>query len=138
MVAGTRYDVIAITGERFFGVENVWLNERDQMAIFDRERSLLDAFQHFHIFGSLSVGLEALKEHLGELQPDWLARYAVELGVTAVVERLGWVLEQQGAPEAVLAPLRSYPARGDAPLDPGRPSRGHHNGTWRVIENLRD
>lgn len=137
VVAGTRYEVTAITRERFFGFDKVWLNGRDQVAIFDRERSLLDAFQHFHIFGSLSVGLEALEEHLGELDLNRLARYAVQLGVTAVVKRLGWALERQGAPEAVLAPLRSYPARGDAPLDPGRPSRGRHNATWRVIENLR-
>ena len=127
----------AITRERLFGFDNLWLNERDQVAIFDRERSLLDAFQHFHVFGSLSVGLEALEEHLDELDLDRLVRYALQLGVTAVVKRLGWALEQQGAPEAVLASLRSYPARGDAPLDPGRPSRGRHNATWRVIENLR-
>ncbi|HMS71462.1 MAG TPA: type IV toxin-antitoxin system AbiEi family antitoxin domain-containing protein [Baekduia sp.] len=137
VVVGIRYEVTAVTEQRFFGVEYVWMNERDQVAIFDRERSLLDAFQHFHIFGALSVGLEALEEHLGELDLDRLVRYAVQLGVTAVVKRLGWALEQQGAPEAVLAPLRSYPARGDAPLDPGRPSRGRHDSTWRVIENLR-
>lgn len=137
VVAGTRYEVMAITRERFFGVEDVWLNERDQVAVFDRERSLLDAFQHFHIFGSLSVGLVALEEHLGEMDLDRLARYAVQLGVTAVIKRLGWALEQQGVPEAVLAPLRSYPARGNAPLDPGRPSRGRHNPAWHVIENLR-
>jgi len=136
-VAGTRYEVIAIREQRFFGVEDVWMNERDRVAVFDRERCLLDAFQHFHIFGSLSVGLEALEEHLGELDLDRLARYALQLGVTAVVKRLGWALERQDAPEAVLAPLRSYPARGDAPLDPGRPSRGRHNSTWQVIENLR-
>lgn len=136
VVAGTRYEVTAITRERFFGFDKVWLNERNQVAIFDRERSLLDAFQHFHIFGSLSVGLEALEEHLGELDLDRLARYAFQLGVTAVVKRLGWALERHDAPEAVLAPLRSYPARGDAPLAPGRPSRGRHNATWRVIENL--
>lgn len=136
-MAGTRYEVTAVTEQRFFGVENVWMNERDQVAIFDRERSLLDAFQHFHIIGSLSVGLEALEEHLGELDLDRLVRYAVQLRVSAVVKRLGWALEQQGAPEAVLAPLRSYPARGDAPLDPGKPACGRHNATWRVIENMR-
>lgn len=137
VVASTRYEVVAITRERFFGVEEVWMNERDRVSVFDRERALLDAFQHFHIFGSLSVGLEALEEHLGELDLGRLARYAVQLGVTAVVKRLGWSLERQGAPEAVLAPLRNYPGRGDSPLDPGRPSRGRHNSAWQVIENLR-
>lgn len=28
--------------------------------------------------------------------------------------------------------------QGDAPLDPGRPARGRHDPTWRVIENLHD
>src|SRR5690606_37912345 len=33
VVASIRYEVTAITRERFFGFDNVWLNERDQVAI---------------------------------------------------------------------------------------------------------
>ncbi len=137
-VAGVRYELVTITKPRFFGVTQVCVNERNQVPIFDRERALLDAFRHFHIFGSLSVALEILEDHLAEIDVDRLVEYAVRLDVAAVVKRLGWALEEIGVPAEVLDPLRAYPAKGDSPLDPGRPARGRHNPTWHVIENLHD
>ncbi|MEZ4503576.1 MAG: hypothetical protein R3C39_13195 [Dehalococcoidia bacterium] len=136
VVAATRYQVVSIVKGRFFGVTDVWMDERNRVSVFDRERALLDAFQHFHVFGSLSVGLGILDDHLGDLDVDRLVHHAIRLDVTAVVKRLGWALERLGAPERALQPLLTYPARGDAPLDPGRPPRGHHDRRWQVIENL--
>jgi len=138
VVAGIRYEVVAITKPRFFGIVQVWVNERNQIAIFDQERALLDAFQHFHIFGSLSVGLEILEAHIADIDVSRLANYAQRLGVTAVVKRVGWALDRLGAPQEILAPLRDYPVKGESPLDPGLPARGRHDPTWRVIENLHD
>ena len=135
-VAGTRYQVVAIKKPRFFGVTNIWVNERNQVPIFERERALLDAFQHFHVFGSLSVALEILEAHLEDLNLTRMAQYACQLQVAAVVKRVGWALDRLGAPLDVLGPLLEYPVGGDTPLDPSRPARGHHNPTWRVIENM--
>lgn len=135
-VAGVGYEFVAITRSRFFGVTEVWVNDRNQVPIFDRERALLDAFHHFHVFGSLSVALEILEDHLAEVDVGRLVEYALRLDVGAVVKRLGWALEAFGTPADLLAPLRAYPAGGDTPLDPGRPARGHHHRTWHVIENL--
>lgn len=135
-VAGVQYQFIAVARARFFGVTQVWVDDRHQVPIFDRERALLDAFHHFHIFGSISIALEILEAHLADLDIDRLAEYAVKLEVAAVVKRLGWALEKFGVAPDLLAPLRAYPAKGDSPLDPGRPARGRHNPTWHVIENL--
>lgn len=137
-VAGVRYAFVTITKPRFFGVTEVWVTERHRVPIFERERALLDAFHHFHIFGSLSVALEMLEAHLADVDLHRLVEYAVRPDIVAVVKRLGWALDEFGAPADVLAPLRSYPAKGDAPLDPGQPAHGHHNPTWHVIENLHD
>lgn len=136
VVAGVRYEVIAVTEARFFGVTQVWVNERDQVPIFDRERALLDAFHHFHVFGSLSTALEILEAHLADIGVDQLVQYAVQLGVVAVVKRVGWALERLHVEPSILEPLRAYPAKGESPLDPSRPARGRHNPTWCVIENL--
>ncbi len=138
VVAGIRYEVIAITRARFFGVTQVWINERNRLPMFDRERSLLDTFLHFHIFGSLSVAMDILDKHLGEIDPAHLVQYALRLKVTAVVKRVGWALDYFHVSPDILEPLRAYPARGESPLDPGRPARGHHNLTWHVIENTQD
>lgn len=137
-VAGVRYVFVVVPPRRFFGVSDVWVNERNRVPIFDRERALLDAFHHFHIFGSLSVALEVLESHLAEIDAWRLAEYAVRLGVGAVVKRVGWALDRFGAPTDALTELRAYPARGDSPLDPGRPARGRHDPDWHVIENLDD
>jgi len=135
-VAGTRYEVVSITRSKFFGATEVWLNERNQVPIFDRERTLLDAFQHFHVFGSLSAGIEILEEHLTDLDLDRLVSYALRLKVAAVIKRLGWALARLQVPRETLQPLLVYPAKGDTPLDPGRPSRGRHDPVWQVIENI--
>lgn len=138
VVAGVRYLFVVVPRHRFFGVADVWVNERDRVPIFDRERALLDAFHHFHIFGSLSVALEVLEAHLTDIDTRRLVEYAVRLDVGAVIKRVGWALDRLAVPSDVLAPLRAYPARGDSPLDPGRPARGRHDPAWHVIENLDD
>lgn len=121
-MAGVRYEFVTITKPRFFGVTRIWVDERNLVPIFDRERALLNVFQHFRIFGSLSIALEILESHLADIDVQRLVEYAVRLDVTAVAKRLGWALEESGVPLDVLAPLRSYPAKGDSPLDPGRPA----------------
>lgn len=138
VVGGVRYEFVVISGPRFFGISHVWVNERNRVPVFDRERALLDACHHFHIFGSLSLALEVLERHLADIDVGRLVQYAVQLRVAAVARRVGWALERLGVPSAVLHPLQAYPGRGDSPLDPGRPARGRHNPTWHVIENLYD
>ncbi len=135
-VGGLHYEIVAVTRARFFGITEVWANERNQVPILDRERALLDAFHHFHVFGSLSTAMEILEAHLTDIDLDRLARYAVQLRVAAVVKRVGWVLERLDVATSVLEPLRTYPAKEESPLDPGRPARGRHNTSWHVIENL--
>jgi predicted transcriptional regulator of viral defense system len=137
-VAGLRYEAVTVKREWFFGVTRVWVNERNQVAIFDPERALLDAFRHFHIFGSFSTGLEILESHLDDIDPERFARYALQLQVAAVVKRIGWALNRLEASSNILEPLRQYPSKGDTLLDPARPARGRHNRNWQVIENLSD
>lgn len=136
IVGGVRYQFTTIAQAHFFGISKVWINERNQVPIFDRERALLDAFQHFRIFGSLSVALEILETHIANLDVKRLVLYALQLKVATVIKRIGWALEALNAPADVVAPLQAYPVKGDSPLDPRHPSRGRHNRTWHVIENL--
>lgn len=136
LVAGARYQVVSVVTAKFFGITDVWIDERSRVPVFDRERALLDAFQHFHIFGSLSAGLSILDEHLTELDLNLLARYALRLEVTAVIKRVGWSLARLHVPREALEPLLAYPAKGDTPLDPGRPPHGRHDPVWRIIENM--
>ncbi len=72
-----------------------------------------------------------------DIDLDRLARHAVQLGLAVVVKQVDdWVLERLVVAPSVLEPLRTYPAKEESPLDPGRPARGRHNPTWHIIENL--
>ncbi len=136
VVNDVSYEFIAIKPSRFFGVAPIWVNERNRIPIFDRERALLDTFHHFRIFGSLSVALEILEDHLAEIDVERLVAYAARIEIGTVAKRVGWTLELLGVPPARLEPLRAVLSKGDAPLDPGLPARGRHNPAWHVIENL--
>lgn len=133
-----RYRVVFVQPGHYFGTTEVWIAPTERVSLYDRERALLDAFRHFHVFGSLAPALEMLEQHVAELDLDRLVDYAARLRVASVSRRLGWALEQLGAPAAPrrrLAALVSARA-GPAPLDPTRPQRGPRNRTWGVIENL--
>lgn len=136
LVDGVRFEFIAIRERWFFGVAQVWVNERNRVPIFDRERALLDTFHHVRIFGSLSVALGIVEANLANIDVERLVTYAARLGVGAVAKRVGWALETLGVPVKHLEPLRACLTKGDAPLDPGLPALGRYNRAWQVIENL--
>lgn len=136
-VGQNQFQVITIPEARFFGIEYVWMTERSRIPIFDRERALLDAFQHFEVFGAFSGTLRIIEEHLGEIDVPRLVSYAVRLGIGVVAKRVGWTMSSAGVEDSLLIPLREIESKGDAPLDPGRPARGRHDPHWHVIENLR-
>lgn len=138
VVAGQRYRVVFVKPEHYFGLSQVWVAPTERVATYDRERALLDAFRHFHLFGSLAPALEMVEQHLAELDLDRLVGYAERLRVASVTRRLGWLLERLDAPEAARARLRAQlPERAaEVALDPTRPERGARNRTWGVIENL--
>jgi predicted transcriptional regulator of viral defense system len=135
-VDGLRYEYVEIARQRYFGVEHVWFGERNRVPVFDRERALLDAFHHFHIFGSFTEALSIVEDHLSELDIERLVAYAVQIRIGAVAKRVGWSLGHLGVASEILEPLRTQITSSDVPLDPGLPRRGPHDPKWHVIANL--
>jgi predicted transcriptional regulator of viral defense system len=135
-INGVEYEYYTITSDRFFGIEEVWVDEYFRVPIYDKERSLIDCFAAPRLFGSLSEALGILEEHAGELDLEKLAQYALRYGKASVAKRLGWALDRLGAPRRVTAPLAKLPMDGVRVLDPTRPRGGRYNERWMVQENL--
>lgn len=136
-VGGVRYEYVMVDACRFFGVEEVWVEERFRVPIFDKERSLLDGFVAPQRFGSLSEVLGILEEHLDELNLEKLVDYALRYGKASVAKRVGWALERVGASASILEPLAALPMAGTRKLDPTRAGAGKCNTRWMVQDNLR-
>lgn len=133
---GVAYEYFTVTLDRFFGIEEIWVDEHFRVPIYDKERSLLDGFVTPRVFGSLSEPLGILEEHLGALDLEKIIAYAVRLGKASVARRLGWALDRLGVPSRLTEPLAGLPMDGIRVLDPTRPREGRYDERWMVQENL--
>jgi len=138
VVDGLRVELVTVIPSRFFGIEEVWVDQRTRVPITDRERTVLDAFATPARIGGMSEALAILEGHLSSLDLRKLAAYAVRLGVAATVKRVGWALESFGAQEDVLAPLLAFPVKMTQPLDPRRARKGSVIPRWKLQDNLKE
>lgn len=135
-VSGRRVRYVRVQPRRFWGFEQVWVDETARVPITDRERTVLDGFVAPDVFGSFDEILGVIEEHLAQLDVEKLIGYALRYDRGAVIKRLGYALEQVGVAPARLAPLREAPIAGYRLLDPSGPEQGPFVAAWRIRDNL--
>jgi len=133
-VGGIIYQFIQVKPGRFFGIENVWMNE-SRIKVTDPERTLLDGLMMPQHCGDFSEVLHAFEVRAPRLDVDRIIGYALKLDA-ATVKRLGWILERQGVKPERLEPLRKAPVKGYRVLDPSGPRRGPCDTGWMIQVNL--
>jgi predicted transcriptional regulator of viral defense system len=135
-VDGLQIQYISMRPARFFGVEEVWVDDRTRVPVTDRERTVLDLVADPSRAGGFGEALSVLEAHQKELDLAKLVSYALRLEVVAVAKRLGWALETFGVGDDVLAPLLALPVKGVQALDPQRERRGTVIPRWKLLDNL--
>ena len=133
-VGGTVYQFVQVKPERFFGIEQVWVNEA-RIAITDPERTLLDGLMVPQYCGDFSEVLHAFELRAPKLDVERIIGYALKLDA-ATAKRLGWILERQGIASDRLEPLRAVPITGYRLLDPSGPRHGPYEARWMIRVNL--
>ncbi|MEW5826714.1 MAG: type IV toxin-antitoxin system AbiEi family antitoxin [Candidatus Bipolaricaulota bacterium] len=133
-VGDARYRFVQVKSERFFGIEEVWVNEA-RVKMTDPERTLLDGLMAPHYCGDFSEVLHAFETRAPKLDVDRIVQYALKLDA-ATAKRLGWLLERQKIGPAKLDPLRRLPIKGYRVLDPSGPRQGRCHAGWMIQENL--
>ena len=133
-VSGTIYQFIQVKPERFFGIDDVWVNE-SRIKMTDPERTLLDGLMMPQYCGDFSEVLHAFEVRRPNLDMDRIIRYALKLDA-ATIKRLGWILERHGIKPEQLEPLRKVPVKGYRALDPGGPRQGPCDAGWMIQVNL--
>ncbi|HKV42522.1 MAG TPA: type IV toxin-antitoxin system AbiEi family antitoxin domain-containing protein, partial [Blastocatellia bacterium] len=97
-VEAVRYEYVIVKPEFFFGIEEVWVDQRFRISITDKERTMLEGFASPRVFGGMGEVLGILGEHLNEFDMKKLVAYALRYGKGSVIKRLGWAMERAGAP----------------------------------------
>ncbi|MDD3534509.1 MAG: type IV toxin-antitoxin system AbiEi family antitoxin domain-containing protein [Candidatus Cloacimonetes bacterium] len=134
--AGTRCRFIKVHEDRWFGIMNIWVDERFQVPIVDPERTVLELFIDPGAFGGITEALSVIEENVAGIDIEKLMEYAVVYGKAAPAARLGWVLEKFGIDGKILDRLAGVIPSYYAPLEPGKPHRGKCSSRWKIIENI--
>lgn len=128
------YQFIQVKPERFFGIEQVWVQE-SRIAITDPERTLLDGLMAPRYCGDFAEVLHAFELRAPKLNVERIIDYALKLDA-ATAKRLGWILERQGIASDRLEPLRAVPMKGYRVLDSSSPRHGPYDARWMIQVNL--
>ena len=132
-VGETVCQFVQVKPDRFFGFEDVWVNE-SRIRMTDPERTLLDGLLAPRYCGDFSEVLHAFEVRAPKLDLDRIIRYALKLDA-ATAKRLGWTLERQGVDGARLELLRKVPVKGYRVLDPSGPRQGPCDIRWMIQVN---
>jgi len=110
-----------------------------EVRVSDPERTFLDALDHPRIFGGIARALEIAHRNLRRMNHKRLIQYAVAGSRTSTCQRLGVLLEREGAPKRALAKLRARaePTGALLSLNPLSRRKGPINRRWSVVENDR-
>jgi predicted transcriptional regulator of viral defense system len=128
-IFGVRYRIVRIKEGKFFGIEKVWLDEF-QVNVTDREKTIVDCLDKPGLCGGVIEVAKALKH--GEFDFEKLSEYAIKIGNSGVVRRLGYLCDVLG----LKINLPEVKAKNYLLLDPTMPKKGETNGKWRLIINL--
>jgi predicted transcriptional regulator of viral defense system len=135
---GFEIEYIYVQEKQFFGHQQIWVNNWQQVSITDLERTALDLIARPDVFGGMSAAIEILEENLPQIDFPSLVQYALRYNVGAVIKRLGWLLERFGAAAGEIVPLQSHPVKTYYRLDPQAPAGRKYSSRWRINENLRN
>jgi predicted transcriptional regulator of viral defense system len=136
VVGHAEIEFVTVRRDRFFGLEDVWIDQQFKVPVMDRERTIIDLMVFPRVFGGLDTALATLDEHWQTLDMPRLVEYAIRYDSKAVVGRLGWCLEEIGATSDALERLRLHTGPGQQLLDPTRPAHGRRNSRWSVLDNV--
>jgi predicted transcriptional regulator of viral defense system len=104
-----------------------------------RVRTLVDAVYDWARFNSLPRGFRWIRRELAarRVSAAELVEMTLRYGDKATIRRIGWLLDEQGVPDALLRKLaRALPASSTLiPLNPVKPKRGRADRRWGVVVN---
>jgi predicted transcriptional regulator of viral defense system len=97
VIDGIRYEFIRIRARDMFAIEEVWIDSRTRVPMFDQERALLDAFVQLRGFGAGGLGDQILSDHWQEIDREKLLRYAETMDRPQVLARIQSALARTAA-----------------------------------------
>lgn len=128
-ILGSKIKFITIKKNKFFGFKRILINNRP-INIAEKEKAIIDGLDLPRNCGGIAEIVKAIDGAKDELDFEKLTEYAKRMDNSAVIHRLGYILEHLGM-ETKLTPSKHYVL-----LDPLLKKTGSYHRKWRIIENV--
>jgi len=136
-ILDTRYHFTTLNKKKFFGFTAIAIGTHE-VNISDCEKSLADALDHPENCGGMVEVAKCLWNAREKASLGKVVRCAVRMGNTAILKRLGYLVESLDMKKDAdaLKRMRGSISPGISPLDPTMPRRGPHNTRWNLLLNV--
>ena len=136
-VLGIRYNFVTLGKRKFFGFVQTAVGTY-RINISDREKTLADSLDHPEYCGGIVEVAKCLWNARNKVLIDKIVSDAERMGNTAIIKRLGYLLESLNinADEKIMSRMREVISPGMSPLDPTMPKKGAYNTRWNLMLNV--
>lgn len=138
VAANVTFRFVKLKKDRFFGFEEVEVEQGHRVKVANLERTFLDGVDRPDLCGGLEEVTRAFARRHGDLNEDRLFRYLVKLDQPFVAKRLGFLLELAGHGDIeLMREMEKFAARVKkyVPLDKRGPQDGPRDRRWKLIIN---
>lgn len=136
-VFGTEFRFVRCPRDRFFGFAEQWVDKQEKVMVSDPERTVLDGLKAPEYCGGVTEVAKGLGMRRSDIDVRKLVEYALRLGKSAVIGRLGQLMDVlEIGTENDRAALRQRLGKAYVLLDPTLPAEGKFLAKWRLRLNI--
>ena len=136
-VGKVRFRFVRLSERKFFGYGEVWVGHL-KVNVSDKEKTIVDCLDHPELCGGIAEAAKGLWNGADEISWEKLLDYALRVGNSAVLKRMGYLMELMGIGpgEWFIEKLRGNMAKGFVKLDPMAGRKGRYSSRWLLIINV--
>jgi predicted transcriptional regulator of viral defense system len=139
-IGSMEFTMVKISDNRLGGTETVQTSEGGDLVYSSKPRALMDAVYDWSRFNTLPRAYDWIRREIQQ-SPGALAAELVDVtlryGNQGTMRRIGWVLDDAGAPQKLLRKIERglHQTSTFIPLIPTRPKRGTTTERWMLVIN---
>ncbi len=135
-VGQMRFQFIKLNPVKIFGFETVWVDNQ-KVNIATREKTIVDCLDQPRYCGEITEVAKGLWNGRKELDWKKLVDYSLKMKNSAILKRLGFLMEILGIEKTALKKrMKKNICQGYSSLDPNGNKSGNYNNRWNLRVNI--
>ena len=137
VVHGARYEFITITGTKFFGTRDHYIDHH-KILISDKEKTMVDALDHPEYCGGIQEVAKCLWNARDELSFEKMISYSKQAKNSTVIKRLGYLIDLLDIKisDNLYRKMHDMIRAGYSPFNTFSKMRRKTNTKWRLFVNV--